>query len=113
MIATAVQTCRGPSAAALALLIITASPACADAIDGDWCSEEGRRISIQGPSVTTPAGVRMQGQYSRHSFAFTMPAAEADAGAQVDMALQGETRVSVRIGAAEARIWRRCPPGIS
>lgn len=85
----------------------------ADAIDGNWCSESGRRITIEGPSVTTPAGVQMQGAYGRHSFAFTMPAAESDAGAAVAMQLQGETRVQVIIGTAAPQIWRRCPPGIS
>src|SRR4051794_9020207 len=25
----------------------------ADAIDGDWCSEDGRRISVQGAAVVT------------------------------------------------------------
>ncbi|MCX7325549.1 MAG: hypothetical protein NTZ14_14195 [Hyphomicrobiales bacterium] len=85
----------------------------ADSIDGHWCSDSGRRIIIEGPAVTTPAGVRMQGDYSRHGFAFTMPGNEADAGSAVDMVLQGEQRVSVRIGPSAAQIWRRCAAGVS
>lgn len=85
----------------------------ADAIDGDWCADNGRRIAIAGPSGTTPKGLRVQGQYTRHTFAFTMPEAETDAGAPVDMVLQGETRVRITIGLAAPQIWRRCQPGIS
>lgn len=85
----------------------------ADSIDGHWCSDAGKRIIIEGPAVTTPAGVRMQGNYSRHGFAFTMPANEADGGAAIDMVLQGEQRVSVRIGVAAPQLWRRCAAGVS
>ena len=85
----------------------------ADAIDGNWCSEAGRRIAIEGPSGTTPAGVQIRGDYTRHSFAFTMPPPESDAGAAVAMQLQGETRVQVVIGSTAPQVWRRCPPGIS
>lgn len=94
-------------------LTLWSGNALADAIDGDWCSESGRRIAISGPSVTTPKGVRMEGAYSRHNFAFTMPGIEIDAGSPVDMVLQGESRVRVKIGASEPQIWRRCPAGIS
>lgn len=85
----------------------------ADSIDGDWCSDNGRRIAIAGASVTTPKGVWMQGNYTRHAFDFTMPEAETDAGSPVDMVLQGETRVRVTIGSTPPQIWRRCQPGIS
>lgn len=101
--------------AALAGLALLAgmTTAHADAIDGAWCSDGGRRIAIEGPSVTTPKGVRMQGAYTRHTFAFTMPGEEVDAGAPVDMVLQGEHRVRVKIGAGDVQVWTRCPPGIS
>ena len=104
----------GLSLLAAGALLSGANIAHADAIDGDWCSETGgRRIAIEGPSVTTPKGVRMQGNYSRHAFAFTMPPVEIDAGAPVEMRLQGESRVRVSIGGGEPQIWRRCPAGIS
>lgn len=87
--------------------------ALADAIDGNWCSEKGRRISIEGSSVTTPKGARLTGSYTRHTFAFTLPAGEDDGGAPVDMVLQGEMRVRVKIGLADPQIWRRCAADIS
>lgn len=101
-------------AGAVALLMFGGTgPVYADAIDGAWCSENGRRFAIEGPSVTTTNGVRLQGSYSRHAFSFTLPPEEADAGSAVDMALLGETQVRVTIGSAGAQTWRRCPPGIS
>ena len=85
----------------------------ADAIDGEWCSEKGRRINIAGPSYSLSGGAKAEGAYTRHSFAFAMPAGEPEAGKPVDMVLQGETRIRVRIGESEPEVWRRCPPGIS
>jgi len=85
----------------------------ADAIDGEWCSEKGRRINIAGSSYALSGGAKAEGAYTRHSFAFAMPAGEPDAGKPVDMVLQGEARIRVRIGESEPEVWRRCPPGIS
>lgn len=87
-----------------------AAPAFADAIDGHWCSPEGRHIFISGPSVTTPTGVQMQGAYNRHFFSYVAPAAEPEAGATVNMRLAGETRVYVQVAGAagEPQVWRRC-----
>lgn len=106
------RTCLVP-ALVIGLSLFGSGVALADAIDGNWCSEAGRRITIEGPSVTTPAGVQMRGDYTRHSFGFIMPAPESDAGAVVAMQLQGETRVQVVIGTGAPQVWRRCPPGIS
>lgn len=100
-------------AGAAAVTIGDMPAAHADAIDGAWCSETGRRFAIEGPSVTTTKGLRLSGNYTRHTFNFTLPPEEADAGSPVDMVLQGETQVRVTIGSASAQIWRRCPPGTS
>ncbi|SFI05628.1 hypothetical protein SAMN05216304_101635 [Bosea sp. OK403] len=99
--------------AVAALTFCTMSPAYADAIDGAWCSENGRRFTIEGSAVTTTKGLRLSGNYTRHTFNFTLPPEEADAGSPVDMVLQGETQVRVTIGSAAAQTWRRCTPGIS
>ena len=40
----------------------------ADAIDGDWCSTDGQRMSIVGEKITTPGGTQIRGNYSRHAF---------------------------------------------
>ncbi len=90
-------------------------PALADAIDGEWCSDDGRRISIQGRSIVTPGGRRIDGAYTRHSFEYTVPPLEPDAGQQTTMRLLSETRMEVRVGTPESMpvLWRRCPGSIS
>ena len=82
----------------------------ADAIDGNWCSAEGLHILIKGKQVTTPSGIKMEGDYGRHDFSFIIPAAEPDAGSKMMMRLSGETRVYVSIAgkAAEPQLWKRC-----
>ena len=95
----------------LALLLIgtAASPVRADAIDGDWCSPDGRHLAIQGPRIMTPGGSQIAGDYTRHSFAYVAPAKERDAGQTVAMQLLNEetVRVTPKPGAAP-EIWLRC-----
>ena len=89
-------------------------PAAADAIDGDWCREDGKRMSIQGPAIVTPGGGKTQGDYSRHAFAYVIPPGEAGAGNNVAITLRGEHLAEAREGDAGAlQEWRRCQPGIS
>ncbi len=99
----------------LAALAVAALPglARADAIDGAWCRSDGRRIVIAGPSVTTPEGHQITGDYGRHVFAYTVPAAEPGAGSEVHMQLMGEYHVQVQEGAAAPVMWDRCGPSIS
>ena len=100
---------------AIVALIFAATPALADAIDGDWCSENGKRMSIRGPEIVTPGGTRMQGDYTRHFFSYVIPAGEAGSGATVSITLLGEYLAHARQGAADApvQVWRRCQPGVS
>ena len=98
---------------ALALSAL-AGPAMADAIDGNWCHNDGRRFSIRGPDIVTPAGKQMQGNYSRHFFDYTVPAAEPGAGQVIQMTLLNENTVSLRAGEAGApETWVRCSPSVS
>jgi hypothetical protein len=99
--------------AALALSAL-AGPALADAIDGNWCHNDGRRFSIRGPEIVTPGGKQMEGQYSRHWFNYTVPAPEPGAGEVVQMTLLNENTVQLRVGEAGApAIWVRCTPSVS
>ena len=52
----------------------------ADAIDGDWCSTDGMRMSIQGEKITIPSGKQIKGNYSRHAFDYVVPADENGSG---------------------------------
>ena len=50
------------------VLVLSAAPAFADAIDGDWCHQaSGRHLSIRGPQIVTPGGKRMEGDYGTGS----------------------------------------------
>lgn len=91
------------------------APARADAIDGDWCSAEGKHMTIRGPAIVTPGGNRLEGQYSRHSFSYVVPAGEPGTGDSVDIMLRGEYLAQSRQGGAQAPTvdWRRCQPTVS
>lgn len=90
-------------------------PALADAIDGDWCSADGRHLSIAGPAIVTPGGARMEGSYTRHSFIYTAPTGEPGDGQEVQMRLLSETLVQIRFGPPESPVqtWHRCSPTTS
>ena len=98
------------SIAALALHI-GARPALADAIDGQWCLGPSH-FAIEGPNILTPGGNRIQGNYSRHAFAYVVPASEPGAGGEIDMTLLNEETVQLtRKGqTSPPEIWRRCKP---
>ena len=97
----------------LACLVAAATPARADAIDGDWCAPEGgKSLTIDGPRIRTPGGATIEGQYSRHRFNYTAPAGDPKPGAAVQMILMGEMRARVIVDGDET-LWRRCPPGTS
>jgi hypothetical protein len=93
---------------AFALVIAGSAPALADAIDGDWCGEDGKHFKITGPSIEFGAGAAISGDYSRHAFRYAVPAGEADAGSEVLMNLQNEHLLYLRRGAGPVEEWRRC-----
>jgi hypothetical protein len=82
----------------------------ADAIDGDWCAPDGRRLSILGPAIITPGGARITGNYSRHHFRYVAPKTEPGAGETVEMSLRSEEEVWVLPRHdAPVEAWYRCP----
>jgi hypothetical protein len=108
----------GLAAAAFAVVfVLDAGGARADAIDGHWCSADGRHFVISGDDITTPAGTRTLGDYSRHAFSYEVPAGEAQAGAIVSMLLLNEETVHLWVGtapsaSAEPEVWHRCSPAV-
>ena len=92
---------------AAGLVWLLPSAAQADAIDGDWCNAS-RHFTIAGPTIVTPGGNRIQGQYDRHGFSYVVPANESGAGSEVVMRLMGEENVQVRFGNGQPELWRRC-----
>src|SRR5882724_3114953 len=83
-----------------------ATPALADAIDGDWCANDGRHFSIHGPAITTPGGNAIQGNYRRHSFSYVVPKGETSEGEAIAMLLLNENQVAVQTGNA-SEVWLR------
>ncbi|MFI5013532.1 MAG: hypothetical protein ACHQAY_14410 [Hyphomicrobiales bacterium] len=99
---------------AMPAVLLLGTPARADVIDGDWCHDDGRHFSIQGPTIVTPAGKQTQGQYTRHTFRYVVPSDEAGSGQEIWMQLLNELTVNLRIGAeGAAQIWHRCKPTTS
>ena len=96
-------------------LTMIAGPALADAIDGNWCHNDGRRFSIRGPEIVTPGGKVMEGNYSRHWFSYVVPTPEPGAGETIFMTLLNENTVQTRRGEATSgeETWLRCSPSIS
>jgi hypothetical protein len=78
----------------LVFLVLMAVPACADSIDGSWCSKDGQHLSIVGPEITLPNDTKIRGVYRRHEFLYTAPAGTADAGSRIYLQLQGEDRMA-------------------
>ncbi|MDJ0947464.1 MAG: hypothetical protein QNJ94_00935 [Alphaproteobacteria bacterium] len=101
--------------AVLGAMLLSAKSAWADAIDGNWCASDGRHMTIHGAKITTPAGTRARGDYSRHAFSYVVPASDPGAGSSVSMILVDENTVHLTMNAtstssaqAEVQIWRRC-----
>ena len=89
-------------------------PALADAIDGDWCRADGKRMTIRGPAIVTPGGRETNGNYTRHFFSYVIPSGESNAGATVSIQLLNEYLAHARQGDDGAlQEWRRCQPGVS
>ncbi|MDA8253439.1 MAG: hypothetical protein M0Z28_30290 [Rhodospirillales bacterium] len=103
-------------AAALAAVGIMAGTAAAraDVIDGAWCREPARRLTIDGPVIVTPAGNATRGNYSRHYFSYVVPAGEPGAGATVELRLLNEETMQLRTAPdAPIETWHRCSPAVS
>ena len=94
------------AAAALAAL---ASPAVADRIDGEWC-HASQSLQIEGPSIRTPGGSQIKGDYSRHGFFYVVPAPEPEAGTEISMRLLSEEvmMLSRKSPDRPEETWRRC-----
>jgi hypothetical protein len=106
---------RSPISLVAAGMLLQADVGHADAIDGDWCSTDGKRMSIRAERITTPGGKQIQGNYSRHAFDYVIPAGEDGSGDAVNIILRGEYLALSRQGSAggSPREWRRCKEGIS
>jgi hypothetical protein len=95
--------------------VLRPHPACADAIDGDWCQPDGRQMAIRGRNIITVGGNGIAGDYTRHAFSYVIPAGEPGAGQTVQMILLNEDTMQLMWPEAAVRpprkaleIWHRC-----
>ena len=94
--------------------VLLGGPARADVIDGDWCGDNGRHFSIAGQDIVTEGGQRTQGDYTRHSFHYTVPPSDPGAGQDIFMRLLNELTLSLSAGpGGTPEIWHRCKPTTS
>lgn len=97
---------------ALSVAGIAATPARADAIDGDWCNGTSHMM-INGDLIVTPGRSQIRGRYTRYSFAYVVPADEPGAGSEITMVMiRGQELVHLsRAGqSGSPEVWRRCKP---
>jgi hypothetical protein len=90
-------------------LVAVAAPAVADRIDGEWCFSS-QSLQIEGPSIRTPGGSQIKGDYSRHAFSYVVPSPEPEAGAEIAMQLLSEELMTLsrKRGDKPEETWRRC-----
>jgi hypothetical protein len=67
--------------AAAVVLVVFAGQALADAIDGNWCHNDGCRFSIHGPTSSRLAESICRAITAWHYYTYVPPAAERGAGA--------------------------------
>jgi hypothetical protein len=90
-------------------LAVSACPAFADAIDGQWCLGTSH-FEISGPNIRTPGGNDITGNYGRHGFDYIVPTNEAGAGTLIVMVLLNEETVQLTRGTSAPETWKRCKP---
>lgn len=95
-----------------AVLLALSTPAFADAIDGTWCSADSRQMAIDGPTIDTPGGNRITGNYDRHGFSYVVPDNEPQPGSTITMDLVDDDTIHLRRGtitdAGNVEVWKRC-----
>src|SRR5215471_17457029 len=87
-------------------VVAAVCPARADAIDGQWCLGSSH-FKINGPSIRTPGGNQIMGNYDRHGFTYVVPANEEGAGGQIVMVLPNEETVRLTRGTSAPETWKR------
>lgn len=98
--------------AAFILAVVSAGAASADAIDGDWCNQDGSQIFIDGNSIRLTDGTVVTGIYTRHKFSYVAPSGDQEAGKEILFVQRSEEEMRrVRDPQAmpeHADIWQRC-----
>jgi len=95
--------------AAATVLLLSSGLAWADSTDGNWCYKDGRHLSIDRPTIKTPGGAKMTGEYDRHAFRYIAPAGERHAGVAIFMVVLSDEIMNLQVGDdAMVQVWTRC-----
>ena len=84
------------------------------ALDGQWCSGDGRTISVNGAAVVAANGLTATAVYSEKALSFTEPRADGREGPQIWMEPKGPDHVRVSTVSALQKeppphdLWARC-----
>lgn len=100
----------------VAAFTLGAHAARADRIDGMWCLEPDQRLSIDGPTIVTPGGHALLGDYGRHFFSYVVPDGEPLSGLTMQMRLLNEETMQRRASpgpGGPVETWHRCAPATS
>ena len=97
---------------AFVFLVLSTGFAHADAIDGDWCNQDGSEIFIEGNTIQLSDGTVVTGKYSRHAFSYVAPQGGFEAGKEIFFVQRSEEEMRrVRDPQAmpeHADLWQRC-----
>lgn len=98
----------------LPVLLFCASPSRAHDIDGNWCSSDGRMLTVHKGIAHIPSGAEVLGEYKDHIFRYVGPADDPETGHDVRMRILGNEDLRLeRIieGTPQPEEhWRRCEP---
>jgi hypothetical protein len=96
----------------LVLSVLLVSVAHADAIDGDWCNQDGSQILIDGNSIRLTDGTVVSGNYTRHKFSYIAPPGDLEAGKEILFVQRSEEEMrrvrDLQAMPEHADIWQRC-----
>jgi hypothetical protein len=92
--------------------ILLAFAAHADAIDGDWCNDDGSHVRIDGPKIELNSSKIVEGNYTRHEFTYIVPEGEWEAGVEVRFRQSSEELMrrmrKPDVMPEHSDLWRRC-----
>lgn len=80
---------------AFGLVTLLSGSACVSTIDGSWCSAAGDQLSINGPQITLPSKITLQGEHHLHAFSYRPLEAAPEPGTMVYITLVENSEMEV------------------
>ena len=97
---------------AFGLVTLLSGSACVSTIDGSWCAATGDQLLINGPSITLPSRITLQGEHHLHAFSYRPLEAAPEPGTMVYMTLVDGGAMELyhvnKGNPGSAETWKRC-----